>query len=493
MRHHQVFLFANIFFILGVGIRSFFHLDIFLLYLFGLLCVILLCVFKNFKLRLLMIGGVFLFFGVLRYQSSIPEKLENILSSYNGNNMKIIGVVCNEIDERISNNKITVCAQRARQGNMEKSVEGKVLVTSRLYPRYSYGDTLHIQGKLLSPEPFDGFSYDRYLARYDIYSIMYYPKIEVLEQKEKNDMFGRILNFKKYLTDMVSKSVPEPEASLLNAIVLGKRGAMPKNIQDQMAQSGIIHLIAISGSHISLIIILFMGIAPYFYLSRNRSFYIITVLLIFYIILIGAPPSAVRSAIMGWLVIFAMKHGRLSDSGSAIIFSAAVMLLHNPLILRDDIGFQLSFLSVWGIITLIPIFERWESAYNFIPSIFGFREIIFMTIASYIATLPLTIFYFGRISLISIIANLLTVPIFLPLMISMFICYALYVVAPLIGPFIFFVPYALIAYLIKAGEFFSRLPFSSFLVPEIPFEIVIVCYALMILLIYRKKFFKKYV
>ena len=109
---------------------------------------------------------------------------------------------------------------------------------------------------------------------------------------------------------------------------------------------------------------------------------------------------------MGGLVIWAMKEGRLANSKNAILFAAAAMLAINPLLLRYDAGFQLSFLATLGIIYVYPLFEK-----NFFAGEQNiFKETIFMTMAAQVFVLPVILANFEKLSVISPLANLLILP-----------------------------------------------------------------------------------
>lgn len=484
MRHSRIFLSANIFFIFGVALRSFFAFNIYIFFLLAGACLVFLITIKDPTLHLLFIGGIFLFFGILRYHMAIPNVDEKFISFYNSKKVEVTGNICREIDERIKNNKITLCASSLAIDGREREIGGKILLTARLYPKYFYGEKIRVAGKLLAPEPFENFSYERYLARYDVYSLMYYPEIEVLGKERGNYLYTKILKVKEALVQEIQRNLPEPQAGVLIAILFGNRGWMPQEIQNQMSQSGIIHLIAISGSHITLFIIILSTLAPYFSVSRSRAFYGITVLIIFYITLIGAPASAVRAGIMGWLGAYAAKNGRLSEIVPALLFSAALMILENPFILRDDIGFQLSFLSVWGMATFIP---RWEKNFTLVPSWFGMRTVLLMTLASYLATLPLVIYSFGRVSLLSPLSNLLTVPTFPFLFLAAAFSFFLSFIFPGLSEYIFFLPSLGVSYLIGSGRFFSSLPYAHFSLPSIPPEFIVAGYFAIIYYAYLPK------
>jgi competence protein ComEC len=130
---------------------------------------------------------------------------------------------------------------------------------------------------------------------------------------------------------------------------------------------------------------------------------------IFYIILIGLQPSAIRAGIMGIILLLAQAVGRLSDGWRMVIFALSIMLLFNPLLLRYDIGFQLSFLAVCGIIFLSPVFNHWL---KFIPEekFWNLKEAIVITLSAQVFTLPLLIFNFGYFSVISPFVNAIIDP-----------------------------------------------------------------------------------
>lgn len=481
----RVLLFVNLTFILGVGFRSFFFVETQYVVIGVAGFLILVFLLRNVKLRFVSFLGIFFFLGIFRYHADVPRfDNDTFISRYANETVAFEGFVCGEPDERTNNRKYTVCASSITRRKKETRVFGKVLVTSRLYPRYEYGDRVDIFGKILAPEPFDGFSYDRYLARFDIYSVMYFPDITLRGSEGGLAWYGKILTFKSSLEKTIEKYVSEPEASILNALIFGTRGGMPKDIQEDLSSSGIMHLIAISGSHITLLMAMLMAAAPYVRLSRTRAFYLITLAIMFYIIIIGAPASAVRAAVMGWLVLYAMKHGRLSQIFPSLVLAAAVMVLITPRILRDDIGFQLSFLSVWGMATFLPL---WEKKFERVPNVFEVKNIIFMTVASYIATLPLVVYYFGKISFISPLANIMTVPVFSVIFVSTLLALGLVLFVPIAGQFVFFIPYLFVSYMISAGKFFADIPFAYIDFKQPPMEILIGVYIVMIYFLYFRK------
>ena len=127
--------------------------------------------------------------------------------------------------------------------------------------------------------------------------------------------------------------------------------------------------------------------------------------LISYIILIGVPASAIRAGIMGFLVMFCFYIGRLNNLTRSLVFTAVILLLINPKLLRDDIGFQLSFLAVFGIAYLFPKLNKWSDKIG-ITKCKKIKNIFFITISAQIFIFPILMINFSQVSLISPISNL---------------------------------------------------------------------------------------
>ena len=257
---------------------------------------------------------------------------------------------------------------------------------------------------------FEDFNYKNYLAKDGIYSVVYYPEVEVLETKKGNFIYQTIFKFKNKIKQSIEQIMPFPEISILEAITLGNKQMLSDELKETLNITGTRHIVAISGMHIvilsEILLFLLIGLG----LWRQQAVYFALGILILFIIMVGAPTSAIRAGVMGGILLIAQSIGRLSDSGRIVVFAAAMMLIFNPLLLRYDVGFQLSFLAVLGIIYLKPIFDNWIERINKKEQLNGFIQIITMTLAAQVATLPILVYNFGRISFISPIANVLIVP-----------------------------------------------------------------------------------
>ena len=427
----KIFLYSCISFIVGIALSRFIPESVLKLSLlwFGIsncLLVFLVIFWSNKKMRLAGFVGLFLFLGLWRYSVSIPENTADKIWFYNGSTVEVEGIIVGEPDKRETNTKLRVDSYNVKRKELSSeaselssinsfietnfTVEGKILVTTKLYPRYQYGDVVKFSCELKQPEMFNDFAYDKYLARHDIFSVCYYPRIIKIGSGQGNIVYSSIYKLKNKLRVIFNRGLNEPAASVVRAIVLGdKQGILPE-LKTIFSQAGISHIVAISGMHISIISAMVMLILLQLGLTRKLAFYAATAFLILYIILIGLPPSALRAALMGFLVLLALNSGRLSQITNSIIFVAALLLVFNPRFFWDDIGWQLSFLAVMGIVYGFPILEAGHRKIfpglksKIIKSVWG---IISISIVAQLATWPIIANNFGTVSLIAPLTNLL--------------------------------------------------------------------------------------
>ncbi|MBA3047673.1 ComEC family competence protein [Patescibacteria group bacterium] len=499
MAKSKIFLICCFAFIAGVAIASFAPVKIIQndLWWFAAMavCGVAVILFRRVKNEgapmsigapsfFVLLFGLFLFLGIWRYSLSLPVDDPSKIWHYNGQTVAAMGVVNNEPDDREKSKKLEVRSKKLKILQDSQSskgdwnfVSGKILVTTNLYPRYNYGDELELICNLQAPERFNGFDYDRYLARYDIYSVCYYPAITpspspaaaVAREGSKivslgfktqaNNFYKKIFNVKNKFRAIINFGLGEPEASLAKAIFLGDKKSMPDDLRDKFSQAGISHIAAISGMHISILAGLVMAIFLGIGMARKQAFWLSSLFLLFYILLIGLPASAMRAGLMGFLFLWAMRLGRLNKITNALVLAAAALLVLNPKLLRDDIGFQLSFLAVIGIIYFYPILNNFFDKFK-IPKLKGVRDIFNITIAAQITTLPIIALNFSQVSLIAPISNLLilwTLPLLITVGIAAIFLSLLF---PCVG-FLFFLPAGLfLKYIIIIAEQSVKLPYA---------------------------------
>lgn len=387
--------------------------------------------------------------------------------------VEFVGVV-RDVDERVDNQKL-IC----QLADKNQKLKINVLITTDLYPEYKYGDELKIFCDLQRPKEFEGFDYPRYLAMKGIYYVCYYPQVTLISRDNGNWVYARILRLKGRLRQVIERGLPEPQSAIFAAMFLGVRRGISEELSDKLSRVGASHVIAISGLHITIISGILMSVLIGLGMWRKQAFWVAAIFLTLYIIMIGAPASAVRAGIMGFLVLLAMNLGRLNRSINALLLVACIMLITNPRILRSDVGFQLSFLAVIGIIYFSPWFEK---LFRRVPEKFGLRQSLVMTMSAQVMTLPLIAYQFNRVSIVAPVVNILILPI-LPFVLMLG---AVATIGGLIAQSfdwtlglvqVLFLPtWLLLMYLVKVVEVFSSLNFAGVEVESVPFVAVVGLY-----------------
>lgn len=256
----------------------------------------------------------------------------------------------------------------------------------------------------------------------------------------------------------IFQTLSPPQSTILKAVILGEKREIPKELSEKLNRTGLRHIVAVSGLHFAIL----AGILTSFFISlgfwRNQSFYLTIIFLFLYLLMTGFQPSAVRAFGMIFMFLYGQRIGRLSSSFRALIFILFLMLLFNPFLLRYDVGFQLSFLAVSGIIFLSPFFQE---KFKFIPSQF-LRDIFSFTLSAQIFTFPILVCNFGYFSVVSLLTNILVLP-FIPFLMSFgFLFSFLGIFSLSLGKVLSWPCWLLLTFVVKVIDFFSNLSFSSF-------------------------------
>ncbi len=361
--------------------------------------------------------------GGLRLLWATPHFGPGDLAYYNDRGrVTVTGVVADEPDVRDTYQNLRLRAESLALGD-EPSAQnrlpatGLALVRAPRYPTRAYGERLAITGALETPPVFEGFSYRDYLARQGVYSMIRRPRIELIESGQGNPLWTALYTFKAHAQATIARILPEPYAALLTGILLGVETGIPRDLYEQFNATGTSHIIVISGFNISIIAGLLMLVGTRV-VGKRRAAQVAIAGIALYTVLVGADAAVVRAAIMGCLYVFALTVGRQAEVRTSLIFSALLMTAINPYTLWD-VGFQLSFAATAGLIWLTPplarVAERWLAALigpRRVRSAMGLlSEALLVTLAAQIATGPLIVYHFGRLSVVSLLANLLILPV----------------------------------------------------------------------------------
>lgn len=450
MPYPQIFLWVWVTFVAGVGAASLVSISQSLFWILTAGAAFLFLAGLAARKHSLAVAGILLagfVLGFWRFDGAWQKTIDNDLLKLRGQEAEFIGVIVS--DPILSNSSQQIVLR-------PKGMEGKILVLASRYPEYHYGDKIKFMAKLETPQPFSGFDYKNYLAKDGIYAMARWPEIELVSQDNGNPIYAGLLWLKHQLKRGVSQSLPAPQNSLLIAILLGDQSGLGAEMKEKLNVSGLRHLSAVSGAHVTIMAGI---IAPFFvWLGwwRQKALWAAIVFVWLFVIMIGLPASAVRAAVMGSLAIFAQIIGRPGDTLRVVAIAAAAMVLQNPLILRFDVGFQLSFLAVLGMVCFArPI----EGKLKFIPKKPVFiRQGLSVALAAQIFTLPILIYNFGYVSAYGLFANVLVEPLVAFITIYGFALAVFAAVSSAAGGILFFPAWLALSYLLAVNDFFANLP-----------------------------------
>jgi len=195
----------------------------------------------------------------------------------------------------------------------------------------------------------------------------------------------------------VQRSLPEPQASLLLGMMIGVKSSIPPDFYEALRVTGTIHVVVVSGYNITVLVSALAKVLGF--LSLKIRFFLTTLAIIFYVLLVGGDPPVVRAAIMGVIALLATVLGRQKDALRALFLTAAVMLIIKPRWL-GELSFQLSFLATLGLIIFCPILDR------FLPGKgMPLRDELVTTLSAQVLVWPLIAYAFAQVSLLSPLVN----------------------------------------------------------------------------------------
>ncbi len=392
------------------------------------------------------------------------------------NDLKVEGVVVEDPEVRGSALRFRFQVQRVNSGDGWLDTPGDILVTASpsedllgsrntLYIRY--GDRLVLQGTLDAAPAFEDFDYQEYLARQGIQALMSRPRVSLLLEGEGSAVLALVYKLRRSLSDSLGASLPEPQASLTQTLLLGIRSGLPAGVTQTFRNTGTSHLLAISGLHVGVVLGLSLSLAIPL-LGRRRNLYLLLPLglLWLYALLSAFSPSVERAAIIASLYLLAVALGRQRNALPALAFAAAVMVAVEPGVLYN-LSFQLSFTAVTGILLLWRPLQSlmsgaaarvvapdswWDAITNW--ALAGMA----VSLAAVVATFPLLAFNFHSIALLSVPATLLALPA-LPLVLVASLVTALAgLAAPALGHVAGWVAWLPLSYTLSIVELLSRLP-----------------------------------
>ncbi|MGS2725231.1 ComEC/Rec2 family competence protein [Psychroserpens sp. BH13MA-6] len=295
---------------------------------------------------------------------------------------------------------------------------GKLLVNIKrdsLTRHYKVDDVLFTEAELKTINPPlnpDQFNFKRYLERQYIYNQITLGPNELLTiSTTTHTLLGYAETFRQHInTQLKSYNFAESELAIINALLLGQRQDIDKRTYESYANAGAIHILAVSGLHIGIILwLLNYLLRPLERVKHGKTFKacIIVLILWCFAIVAGLSPSVTRAVTMFSIIAVSMHLRRPTNIYNTLAFSILLLLLFRPMLLFE-VGFQMSYLAVLAIVSIQPIlYQTWKPQWKIVDY---FWNITTVTLAAQIGVAPISLYYFHQFPGLFFISNLAIIP-----------------------------------------------------------------------------------
>ena len=341
-----------------------------------------------------------------------------------------------------------------------------------------YGDKILIKGEFAEPSEsrnYGGFNYKEYLKSIKVHGTIKADSIEVLAKNSNNSIFTFANNINLKIKENISKLIPEKYGAIFTGLILGDTSKVEEEVNDNFKIANISHVLAISGMHITYIVI---GIELLLKreIGKRKTRIITIIVLVIYMFITGFSPSVVRASLMGIIMLISKLIHRKNDIWTSISLSLLILLIYNPFLILN-VGLQLSYLGTIGIVCFnknIYNFLRKLKIRNrkikyrinrkFILFIDKIKEILSVTLSAQIVILPILLFNFNILGIYFFISNILVSVIIGPIIIVGFVCILISFISIDIAKILSIFMSVGIQILISISEI-SHLPFSKIYIP----------------------------
>ncbi len=374
-----------------------------------------------------------------------------------------------------------------------KPVSAKLIVNvygrsgSGLADKIGYRTRLSLSAVINKPKPATnpgGFNYERYLASQGIsgtVNLLNGQGMSVVG-KEPGGWINKLgFKIKNKVLGIVEHCLDKNQAGLLSGMIIGYKDGLDENAFQAFSRAGLTHIMVASGMNVAFIILPLMFLFNKLRLGNKTSSIITIFVLILFVFVAGFSASVVRAVIMGIIILSGKIIMRETDIYTSISAAALILLFINPYTIYD-IGFQLSFMATLSLVMFYPPIKK-AVTHRRIPEIVA--DTLAATLAAQLGVIPVTLYYFNNLSLISVISNLLVVPLVQVITIIGFIMVFAGLLNIHLAVLIGYINNSFLSFVLFVTEISAKVPFASLKLPTPPIWMVLLYY---IFILYLFKF-----
>ncbi|HEY9059655.1 MAG TPA: DNA internalization-related competence protein ComEC/Rec2 [Pseudobacteroides sp.] len=407
-------LLFSLFLIVGIYVAQFGNLPLFIMTSMLVMSALSIVYLHNKKNIVILIGALIFFFAGAAEFTVINKITLDKFKEFSGKDMQVLGFVCTEPDIKESKTVYTVRTDEIKSEGKSFKIKGKLLVTvpnKDDTPILEYGMDLTVNGKISIPDgkriP-GGFDYRRHLLKSGVSATVYTrgDSIKFMDSSSVNPFVKVGMDLRKRIIGTIKPCLPKEQAALLCGMLIGFTEDMSDEMVDAFSDAGLSHLTAVSGMNIAFIVFPLVFVFKRMRLSQKASNITIIGILIMFLFITGFSPSVTRAVIMAVIILIGQLLRRETDIYTSISFALILLLLYNPYTLFD-IGFQLSFAATLSLVLFYKYIKS-KLDFKFLPSFVS--DVMAATLAAQLGVVPISTMYFNKISIISLISNLVVVP-----------------------------------------------------------------------------------
>ena len=457
--------------------------------------VSVLSVYKSSRWAFVPVVLLFFVLGSFRFTAAY-ELAANDISHYAKKSVHVAGHLTEE--PRITEDakgqpklRFTLAAELVKAAGKEEKATGGIYLYARgktaeeIARQAKIGDKLEGTVKIRSPHAYGNpgqIDTPMLLRSSGITASGSVQKGSLKYEEAKGNSFLRFAaSIRQSYREHMKKVMPKDEAATVFAMLFGGYDGIQEDVIDAFTTTGIVHILSVSGSHVSLLAAAIAYLGVLLRLPKAVTTGLVIFVVGIYCILSACVPPVIRAAVMGSLTFLAVALEREKSAGYLLLFTGLIMLLINPLLLYH-ISFQLSFMATAGLLYLAPFFRK-----KFLRKLPDFAAMSFgVTIGAQLATLPILAWYFGQISLSSLLANLVIAPV-IDCIIIVALLAGIISFLPFLGSLLFVFGSLLFGIVREMTFPLAKMPGSMVYLPVLPLYAALPYYGALIYMIQPKK------
>ena len=428
--------------------------------------------------------------NILKLENKFEQKYKNVINCES----EIIGTIISNPIEKEYNIQYILEVEQVNKDISYKNT--KILLKIKKEKiKFKYGDKIKLIAEIEEPSSQrnkGGFDYKQYLKTKKIYVIASTKESNIYLIKENNvNIINKFVNvISNKIKEKTNKILDKDKASIITAILIGNKDNLSDEIEEDFRNSSLSHILAVSGMHVSYIIMIIAFVINKGKINKKISKIFIILFLLFFMLLTGKTPSVERASLMSIYMILGSMLYKKTNTLASISISMIIILIENTYSILD-IGLQLSYSGTIGIVLIYPILKNFKTnKIKKLKIIDKAVDILLVTISANIILFPIVLFHFNTVSTVFLFSNLLVSPI---IGIIIFLGFFTIIIS-YIFPFFTFIFSSILQFvlniLLKTAHIIGNLPFSKIILPTPKIYKIVIYYIIILIILKYKKILK---